>query len=341
MYPNYLIGLMNGSSKHSAILKRKTDLTAGGGFINQNEFIKNVNGSEDLNDIVYKNAFDLNIFGAFALIVTWSKDRESIARVQYVDVRKIRITKEIDEKLNKEMYDRQQNGVDYFFISEDWDNVRKQKNKPMLMQGYSKEYNKDFPTQLLYVKEYRPGTEYYTLPDYISTVDWIELDKEVSNFHLKSVQNGFTPSMIINFNQGIPEDEEQAIISNKIKTKYAGTDNASNVFITFSDGSDSKPDFIPITLNDSDERFLMLEEHIMQNITTGHRIPPVIAGVQVEGKLGSTAEIIENEAIFQSQVINSKQALIERAYNKLYNNSVEKLKLKVVKTFEQEIKEVE
>lgn len=327
LYPNFLVGLLDNSSKHNAIVKRKTDLTAGEGWINEEDLVANVNGKEDLNDIVYKNAYDLNLYGAFALIVTWSKDKKSIARIKFVSISKVRIAKEFDEKT--EEYKRQQEDVDFYYISEDWSNTRKAKNKPQLIQGYSEQFN-DEATQLLYVKEYRPGVEFYSLPDYISSIDWIDLDKEIANFHLNSVNNGFTPSMIINFNQGTPTDEEQRSIVKKIKEKYSGTDNASNVFVTFSEGAESKPDFVPINLNDSDERFLLLETHIQSNIVTGHRIPPIIAGVQIEGKLGSSDEIKEQEQLFQSQIISAKQTLIERAYTKILGTD---MTLKHVTTF--------
>lgn len=333
MYPNYLLDLMNNSSKHNAIVKRKTDLTAGGGWINENDFITNQYGDEDLNDIVYKSAYDLNIFGAFVLIGTWSKDRKSVARLQYVATQKVRIANNLDPKTVQGK--RAEEGVEYFFISSDWSNAKK--NPPKLIQGYSSEY-RDEENFVVYQKEYRPGVEYYSLPDYISSIDWIELDKEIANFHLSSVHNGFTPSMIISFNNGIPTPEEQDIVYKQVQKRYAGTDNGSNVFITFSDGGDKTPTFTPVTLNDSDERFLMLEEHITQNITIGHRIPLQVAGVAIEGKLGSSAEISENEMLFQHQVIDAKQALIERCYNKLYmigkeNKDVPPLKLKKVKTF--------
>lgn len=336
-YDKYLVGLIDSSSKHNAIIKRKTDLTAGQGWletIGTTSFISNHAGSENLNDIGYKNGYDLNLYGSFAMIVTWSKDRQSIARIQYISPSKIRIAKDIEEKEDKERYARQEDGVEFYYVSDDWSQARKAKYKPEIMQGYSKEYN-DVATQLVYVKEYRPGTEYYTLPDYIASIDWIELDKEISNFHLNSVKNGFTPSMIISFNNGIPTAEEQDQIYKQVQKRYAGTDNASNVFITFSEGGENTPTFTPVNLNGSDDRFLMLEEHIVKNMMIAHRIPPLVAGVAIEGKLGSTSEIIESEAMFQSQVISQKQRLIERTYTDLINQNGESaiMKLNIVSTF--------
>ena len=340
-YPDYLVQLMDKSSKHGAILKRKTDLTAAKGWIptpNNEAFIKNENTNDDLNDIVYKSAYDLNLYGSYALLVTWSKDKKSIARIKYINTANVRVAKEIEEEPFATV---QEAGVDYYYYSEDWSQTRKEKYKPVMYQGFSEKFNKE-TTQILYVKEYRPGTVFYTLPDYISSIDWIALDKEIANFHLSSIQQGFTPSMIISFNSGIPTEEEQQKIYKQVQKKYGGSDNGSKVFITYSDGADNAPTFTPISLNDSDDRFLMLEDHIIQNIVIAHRIPPVVAGIMIEGKLGGSDEVAEAEALFQVQVINGKQSLIERGFNKLFNvSNTGELKLFVNSSVETEEEEAE
>ena len=236
------------------------------------------------------------------------------------------------------MAKRQAEGIEYFYISADWSQYRKAKYKPELIQGFDERY-KDELTQLVWFTEYRPGVDYYTYPDYISSIDWIELDKEIANFHLSSVKNGFTPSMIISFTGGIPTDEEMKDIKKKLTKQYAGTDNGSEVFVTFSESKDRAPEFIPVNLNASDERFLQLEEQIQQNIIVAHGASPVVAGVAVSGKLGSSDEIMEAETVFNVNVIKAKQTTIERAWNKITKiNGVPALELEGIQSFEQQIK---
>jgi len=328
-YPLYLIELLNKSSKHNSIIKRKTDMSAGGGWEEtgtNDSFILNENGSENLNKIAFKNAYDLMVYGGYSLLITWSKDRKTIARIKYVDFAKIRIAKEVDEKDDPEMFKRQEDDVDFFYYSADWTQVRKEKYKPELIQGFSIKYN-DEPTQLIYVKEYRPGVDYYTLPDYISAVDWIELDKEIANFHLNGAKNGFTPSMAINFKSGIPTQEEQNRFHRQIQDKFSGTDNASKVFITYSEDADKTPEFVTLNANDNDKRFIELEEAISTNVSIAHRIPPVVVGVLVSGKLGSTNELYEAESLFQRNVIDQKQYSIEQTFQEIadINNAGEML----------------
>ncbi len=339
-YGEYLIDLMNNSSKHNSLIKKKVNMTVGNGWVKtpENElFVSNPNGKEDLNSIGFKNGYDLMVYGMYALAITWSNDKKTVARISYVDVSKVRIAKVLDD--DSEMAKRQAEGVDFYFISADWGNTRKEKNKPELIQGFSEKY-KNETTQLVVVQEYRPGTDFYTLPDYISSLNWILLDKEIANFHLSSTQNGFTPSMVINFREGIPTDEEMRSINRKMQETYAGTSNGSKVIITFSQDPTTTPEFIPVNLNASDERFLQLEDQIQQNIIVGHLATPLVAGVATAGKLGSSSEILEAEMVFQANVIDAKQTLIERTFNMLANiNGSGNMELDGIKSVESIVEE--
>ena len=129
------------------------------------------------------------------------------------------------------------------------------------------------------------------------------------------------------------------LVLKKLQKQYGGTDNASQVFVTFSESTDTSPEFIPVNLNASDERFLQLEEQIQQNIIVGHGATPIIAGVATSGKLGSSDEVIENEEMFQRNVIDAKQKLVERTYNQItkLNGYTEKLELVGIKSFDKKI----
>lgn len=341
LYPEYLINLMNTSSKHNSLIRKKVNMSVGEGFVETpslKQFIANPNGKEDLNDIVFKNGYDLATYGGYALAVTWSNDRTKIVRESFVDYSKVRIAKHLED--GSEMAQLQEQGVEFYYISSDWSQYKKDKYKPVLIQGFS-ETHKGEATQLIYVNEYRAGVDYYTYPDYIASVDWIELDKEIANFHLSSVHNGFTPSMVMNMRGGVPTTEEQKEFKKKVQKQYGGSDNASRVFITFSENADTSPEFIPINLNASDDRFLQLEEQIQQNIIIAHGASPIVAGVAISGKLGSSDEVIESEQVFQKNVIESKQKLLERGYNKILevNGIAETIELKGVKSFD-EVEEI-
>ena len=340
-YPAFLLDLANNSSKHNSLIKKKVNMMAGEGFEKTPavlDFLANVNGKEDANEIGFKLANDLATYGGYALAVTWSNDGNTVARYSYVDYTRVREAKTQD--LDTEVGRMQEKGVDFYYISSDWTQPKKEKHRPELIQGFDPNYKKE-KTQLFYVTEYRSGCDYYTLPDYLPALNWIQLDYEISNFHLSSVRNGFTPSMIISNRGGVPSEEKQKEYKKQLKKQYSGSDNASQVFVTFSKNADTSPEFIPINLNSSDERFLQLEQEIQQNIIIAHGASPIVAGVAVSGKLGSSDEVIESEQVFQKNVIDAKQKLIEKTFNKILkvNGIQEEIKLKGIKSFDETQKE--
>ena len=319
-FPTILKNMMNTSSLHSAILKKKADMSAGKGFesasLEQKNFINNVNGSETLNEIVYKNAYDLALYGGYCFLATWSKDKKSIARIQYIDWSKVRKVKELED--DSEVAIRQTEGVEFYQISSDWTQERKEKYKPEIVQGFSTQYN-DVATQLVYVPMYRPGSEdVYPLPDYQACSTYIALDTEIASWHLNSVKNGFTPSMMINL-VGVPSDEEMKQFQRKLEDQYSGSANSSKVILTLSEDESQIPIITPLTLNDSDERYKDLANQVKEQIIIGHRASSTVVGVATAGKLGTSNEVIEAEAMFQHNVIDQYQYLLENHFNRLMN----------------------
>ena len=319
-FPTILKDMMNTSSLHSAILKKKADMSSGKGFetasLEQKNFVNNVNGSETLNEIVYKNAYDLALYGGYCFLATWSKDKKTIARIQYIDWSKVRKVKELED--DSEVSIRQTEGVEFYQISADWTQERKEKYKPEIVQGFSTKYN-DVATQLVYVPMYRPGSEdVYPLPDYQACSTYIALDTEIASWHLNSVKNGFTPSMMINL-VGVPSDEEMKQFQRKLEDQYSGSANSSKVILTLSEDESQIPIITPLTLNDSDERYKDLANQVKEQIIIGHRASSTVVGVATAGKLGTSNEVIEAEAMFQHNVIDQYQYLLETHYNRLMN----------------------
>ena len=217
--------------------------------------------------------------------------------------------------------------VDGYVLCDDWTNVRK--FRPVLYPKFSTT-DRAAASQILYVKTYSPGCEFYSVPSYIGALNWIELEYEVSNFHLSSVHNGFTPGMLINFNAGVPTDEEIEEMVRDMKAQYAGARNGQNPMITFSEGKDGAPTFTPIELNASDKRFIELNRNITEGIMAGHRVVnPNLFGIKESGEGIGSSDIIDYLNIFNAEYVIPKQKLIEKVYNRLIrvNNNEDKLVL--------------
>lgn len=313
-YPSYLLSLMNNSAKHNSILKRKAMLVGGNGWNIDGidgiaaQFIANPYNEMNLNEIVFRSAYDLELFGAFSLEIIYSKDRTKIAELNYIPTNKVRIAED-----NKNI-----------FISSDWQNLRK--FAPIKYPIYN--IKNPIGQQILYVKEYRPGSEYYGQPEYLSAVNWIDLEYKVSCFHLNQVETGFFPSMVINFTT-VPSDDEMKDVVRQLKADFQGAQGETVMFL-FSDGIDNAAQITPITLNNSDERFIELNKEITEGILTGHGFPKALLSTNnADNTMFAKNEVLESLEVFQSMYVNEKQKLIETVYNNLlkFNGSQTLLKL--------------
>jgi len=165
-------------------------------------------------------------------------------------------------------------------------------------------------------KAYRPGPRIYPIPEYVGCISYIEIDYEIANFHLNNIKNGFVGGTMISFNNGTPTMEEQKVIEGKVKGKFTGTDKAGQLVITFSDNKDSAPTVTPLLPNGFDKMFDTLNQTVMQEIFTGHKITSLaLFGIKEANGLGSKDELRDAYTLFQNGYVNAKQKIVESIFN--------------------------
>lgn len=303
LYPQYLIELVNRSSKHNAIITGKAAFITGQGFENSEDsalqsFINNING-ENLNKVLYKAAWDLELFGGFALQIDFGILGNKIALISHIDISKLRKVK--DESI--------------ILYSDNWAlGSRAEKITYKVWNATAKREG----TYIYYFKQYRTGIEIYPIPEYIGSIAAIETDVEINNFHLNNIKQGFAAGMMVNFNNGVPNNpEKQREIERKLKAKFQGTDNAGGVVINFSDSPEKKPDILPLQPSDLDKQFEQLRKDTNQEIFTGHKITsPQLFGVDGESAFSRNV-INDAQEAFQVNYISPKQRLLEECFNYL------------------------
>jgi hypothetical protein len=152
-----------------------------------------------------------------------------------------------------------------------------------------------------------------------------ELEEEIANYHINNIKNGLAPSMIINFNNGIPPQEEQDNIDFAIKQKWSGSNNAGKYILAFNDDSQKAASIEPVTLSEAHLQYEFLSRESTQKILVGHRITsPMLFGIKDNTGLGSNADEIKNAYnLLDNVVIRPKQEQIADgidqllAYNKV------------------------
>ncbi len=305
LFPQYLIDLYKSSATHNALCTSIAYMIFGDGVQADSLEARLKIEEWGLQDEVRKACLDLKIQGGFALEVVYSIDRTTISKVRHCPFENIRSGEvDNDEKVN------------YLYYSKDWADKQ---CEPQLVCSFNPEKAVEHPVQILYVKPFSPGSYYYPKPDYIGSIDYIELDKEIGKYHINNIKNGLAPSFTIHFKNGVPASEERRKIRNDIERQLAGATNAGKFIVTYSDSPDRKPDFEPFPLSDADKQYQFLSTEVSDKIMVGHRVvSSAMFGVKTAGQLGNTQELEIASELFDRQVIKPYQRIVKDALESVF-----------------------
>lgn len=310
-YPQYLLDLFNKSAKHNAIVRGKVNYIVGNGWAGEQPIVKQVNREETLNDLTKKVALDLELFGGAYIQVIWGVLGETIAELWHCDYTKIRTNKDNTQ----------------FWYKEDWKATRNQEKAEVYAA-----FNPKNPigVQILYVKEYRPGMNVYSLPGYFGALNYIESDVEVSKHVLGNAQTGFSASKLITLPNGEPSPDEKRAVSRQFDNMYTGADG-KKYLLAFVQDATRKPIVDDLGASDlTKEDFSRVDELIQTNIFSGHQITsPDLFGIATPGQLGSRQQMRDSYEIFNNTYVRYKQMQLEGVFNMLggYAGVTEELKL--------------
>ena len=307
LYPQFLIDLYYNSSTHAAIINATAEMIAGenlictdeetnlDAFVKLKKFMRNANSKETLHQVIKKVAFDFKLQGAYAIHVVWNRERTEIAEIYHVPVERVRAGR--PNEFGK---------VDTYFISADWANTRT--NKPYPIAAFDTQ-DRTSGSQLIYAGAYSPNMDVYHTPDYIAANNWALVDQRVAEFHLNNIENGFSGSYFISFANGVPTQEERFQIEQSLTEKFTGAKNSGKFILTFSDDRTRTPEITPISVSDADKQYLALQELLVQNILTGHRVTSkTLMGIDsTNGFSSNTDELINAANFYLNTVVRAFQ----------------------------------
>jgi hypothetical protein len=324
-YFQFLIERYSNSTTNNAIINNVARLIYGKGLSaldankKPNEYAQMMSlfHKED----VRKMVLDRKMFGQFAIQVHYNDKHDKILKAYHIPVNLLRA-----EKCDKD------GNITGYYYSDNWDDTKKFAPIRFNAFGYSKD-----KIEILYSKPYSVGMKYYAYPDYQGAVPYTLLEEEVADYLINEVQNGFSGTKVVNFNNGIPTDEQQSIISNKVLSKLTGS-RGQKVIVAFNNNAESKTTVDDIPLNDAADQYTYLSEECLRKIMLGHNITsPLLFGVASTNGFSSNAEELKNSSIlFDNMVIRPFQEELLDAFDSIlaYNGVALKLFFKTLQPLE-------
>ena len=240
---------------------------------------------------IKKVVIDRKKLGQGAIKVIYNKAKSRILKISHFPMETLRA-----EKADKKGM------IKAYYYHPKWSELKTNDNpKRIPTFGHG---SKSSTEELYIIKPYRSGFYYYATPDYQACLQYADLECEVSNYHISNIQNGLAPSLFINFNNGVPNEETQFDIEKKIDDKFSGSSNAGRTIIAFNDSAETQANIEAIHLPDAHAQYQFLSDEAREKIMLGHGIvSPILLGIKDNTGFGNNAEELRTASVLMDNVI--------------------------------------
>jgi hypothetical protein len=305
-YFQFLIDRYSNSATHSAVVNNISRLIYGKGLSaldaskKPNDYAQMLTlfTANDLRRVIQ----DLYLLGQGAFQVHYDKGHKNVIKVYHIPV----------QLLRPEKCDADGNIVGYYY-SDNWEDVKKFVPKRFDAFGEGKS-----EIEILMIQPYSVGTKYFSRVDYQGALEYTVLEEKISEYLINEVTNGFSPTTIVNFNNGTPTDEQKDEIARKTISKLTGS-TGKKVVVSFNEDESKKTTVDSIPLQDAADHYQYLSDECRSKILTGHCVTsPLIFGIATTTGFSANADELKNSVIlFDNMVIRPKQEILLEALDSI------------------------
>lgn len=299
-YYSYLIKLFINSATNNAIIQGISQLIYGKGLDatdsnrkpDEYAAMKSIFSDNDLRNVI----LDLKLLGEGSFQILYQNGR--VVKAEHFPRQTLRA-----EKMNDD------GEIEAYYYFHDWSKI-KPNSKPKRIAAFGFGNGKE--PEIKIVKRYVSGYDYYCPVDYQGALAYAELESEIADYLINDVQNGFSGTKVVNFNNGVPDREKQFQVKNDVMNKLTGA-RGEKVIIAFNNNQESKTTIDDVPLNDAPAHYEYLANECSRKLIIGHRVTsPLLLGIRTENNgLGSNSEEIETASLlFDNITIKPYQDLL-------------------------------
>lgn len=315
-YYDWLIERYRNSPTHNTVINNIVQLIYGGGLSTLNsqiypndwaQFIS-LTSEEDVRNI----CGDLYLFGKANIQVHYNDKHEKITAFYHTPANLIR----------PEKCDENGDIVGYYFCN-DWSDTRKFIPERFDAFGTSKS-----KTEILEIRKYSFGKKYFSDPEYLGCLSYAVLEEEISDYLINVVQNRFSGTKVVNFNNGETDLEKMRAIKRDVESKLTGA-KGNSVIVSFNANQEYKTTVDDIPLDNAPEYYKTLSEECTHKILRGHKVTtPLLLGIATQNGFSSNSDELKNGFIlFDNMVIRPMQSMLVSGFEKILNFNQNRTKL--------------
>jgi hypothetical protein len=302
----YIIDRFNGSVTNHAVITAYSNLIYGQGLFAKDSNLKitdwvrfkSMLPQKELRKIIS----DYELFGEASLQIIKSKDRKSVTGIYH-----------LPKQYVVPALENEDGEIESYWYNKNW-------KKPNDAVPYPAFGTSNEEIEIYCIKPYSAGKNYFSDPDYLASLQYAEMEEEISNFYNNFLRNGLSAGYIINVPDGqsmTPEEKDD--LERQIKAKLTGSPNAGKFVLNFA-SKDAEITVIPFPTNENmHKQWEFLSNEARQQIMTGHLLTsPMLVGIKDNTGLGNNAnELDEAESQLLKRVIAPKQIHIIEALDEI------------------------
>lgn len=298
-YYQFLIDRYNNSTTNNQVINNIVKLIYGKGLDAKDAF-KKPNEYAQMKmlfskETIRKAITDYYLLGQFALQVIYSKNKKTIVKVEHLPIQNLR-----PEKCDKDGI------IQNYYYSDNWDKLRDFPATPIPSFG-----NGNKSLEIMVCGEYTIGQKYFSTVKYLGGLAYAKLEENISEYLISLVESQFSPLKIINFNNGIPAEDQQRTITESVKSKATGA-SGDKIIVAFNSDETKKVTIDSVPIDNAHQQYEYLSNEARAKIMLSHGVTSgLLFGIPTSNGFSSNADEIKNAYIlFQNNVIKPSQEFI-------------------------------
>tara|TARA_R110000772_G_scaffold83493_6_gene176622 strand:- start:3755 stop:5566 length:1812 start_codon:yes stop_codon:yes gene_type:complete len=210
----------------------------------------------------------------------------------------------------------EEGNIKNWFYTNDW--TQTHRYEPLSIPAFG--FGKESGNEILIIGNYDGESEYFCEDEgYVGCLPYALLEEKIADYQINETLNGFSPTTIVNYNNGIPEDKtKREAIAKDTTNKLTGV-TGKKVIISFNNDSESAATVEKIALDNAPQHYEYLSKECESKILKGHRAISELLGFSADSAgFSNNAEELKNKFVaFDNFVINPFQLEFTDALEKV------------------------
>jgi hypothetical protein len=253
-------------------------------------------------DTMRKAITDYYLLGQFSLQIIYSKNKKKIVEIQHLPIQNLR-----PEKCNVDGI------IENYYYSDNWEKLRDFPAVPIPSFG-----NGNKTLEVMVCGEYTIAQKYFSSVKYIGGLPYAKLEENVSEYLISLVESQFSPLKIINFNNGVPDEDTQKLTVESVQKKATGA-SGDKIIVAFNSDETKKTTIDSVPLDNASQQYEYVSNEARSKIMLSHGVTSgLLFGIPSAGGFSSNADEMKNAfLLFQNNVIKPPQEFICEQLDKI------------------------